>query len=366
MATGRRWGSRRRAFGALVVAFLVLAATAMPTAAATDEPIGALELLGPAPDCPAGFECTQIRATCANPDVAPMEGRVAIAPYGRTRRGTVLAFGGGGGEDLWLAGQGGRPMRKRLSRAGLEVISVSWAEPWNEGTAGIAPLTCRAALVIEWASARDDAAGSSPPPGAGVCGMCVIGYSVGSAQVAEAVSFYDVGDALDAVIAASGPPTADITAGCRRDGSPMQYLEPDVNVMRLRVDAASGWPPDLGPCAVFPEDMSASPTWDASSLVLSGRLDFPTTRFSFVFGDSDRTGAVGQGIAYLAALYDAGTTQLGYACVNAHHDILETPEGRDAIMAAILWTPDAAPLNVPPVPVAGTESRCGLASGAVG
>jgi hypothetical protein len=350
-----------------VLALVALASGLTPTAGATDELIGTLELLGPDSDCPAGFQCTLIRVTCANPDVAPMTGRIAIAGYGGTRRGTLLAFGGGGGEDLWLAGLGGRPIRKRLSRAGLEVISVSWDEAWNEGTAGIAPLTCRAATVIEWASARDAAAGSSPPPGAGVCGMCVIGYSVGSAQVAEAVSFYDVGDALDAVIAASGPPTADITAGCRRDGSPMQYLEPNENVMRLRIDAASGWEPNLGPCAVLPEDLSASPTWDASSLVLSGRLGFPTTRFSFVFGNTDRTGAVGQGIAYLSALYDAGTTQLGYACVPAHHDILEIREGRDAIMAALLWTPDTgAPLNVPPVPVAGLESRCGLASANAG
>jgi hypothetical protein len=189
----------------------------------------------------------------------------------------------------------------------------------------------------------------------------VIGYSVGASQAAHAVAFHDLADLVDAVVPVAGPMTADIAAGCRRDGSPAQYLEPDRSSARRRIDDSfDAGDPSTGPCSADPADLAATPAWDANSLVVSGRLDFPATRFSFVWGDSDRTGAVGQGIAHLAALAAAGSPLLTYDCADAHHDVFELPAGVAAIVAAVLWVPDDG-VNVPPVPVASaTNPRCPL------
>lgn len=334
-----------------------------PEAAAAVEvsSVGTVEIVGPGTkECPTGFSCVDVLVTCAAPyeTVPAAAGTLAIGRFSGARRGLLVTFGGGGGRDFWLAGGGGRTLWKRLAKAGIEEVAVAWANEWLSGTSGIVALSCRSAAVIEWAAARDAAAGSTPPPGDGVCGVCVVGYSVGSGQGASAVAFHDVGDLVDGVIAASGPPNADIPAGCARDGSPLQYMEPADNAMRGRIDDSyDAGDPGVGACSTSPADISFDPAWRASSLVASGRLSFPTTRFAFAWGDGDRTGAVGQGLTWLAALANAGSPLLHYACVAAHHDLFETTAGRSAILDAILWTP-ADGLNVPPAPPPTITPRC--------
>ncbi|HEX9991397.1 MAG TPA: hypothetical protein VGB14_00580 [Acidimicrobiales bacterium] len=346
----------------VVAGALVSGPPAPPVSAAVaTAPVGTVEVTGPGTeDCPGGFSCVDVAVTCAEPyaTVPAATGTLAIGRFTGARRGVLVTFGGGGGRDFWLAGGGGRTLWKRLAKNGIEEIAVAWHAEWNTGAGGFAALSCRPAAVIEWAAARDAAAGSTPPAGDGVCGVCVIGYSVGSGQAASAVAFHDVGDLVDGVITASGPPNADLLAGCARDGSPLQFLEPEENAMRGRVDdsydeGAAG----PGSCSVLPEDLTAEADWRASSLVDVGRLSFPTTRFDFAWGDADRTGAVGQGMTWLAALADAGTPLLRYACVPAHHDLFATTAGRAALLEAILWTP-ATGLNVPPVPQPTITPRC--------
>jgi hypothetical protein len=303
--------------------------------------------------CPAGFRCFDIDVTCVDATVPPAGGRVAIGRVTGTPTGVLVAFGGGGGRDLWLVSGGGRVVWKPLARAGIEIVSVAWDDAWYDGGPGMAGTSCRAAAVVEWAAARR----SVPPEDTGRCGVCLIGYSVGSSQAAGAVAFHGVAELLDAVIAISGPPTADIAAGCRREGSPLQYLEPDESPMRDRVDdSLDGGDASSRPCAGMPEDPFVEPAWSANSLVASGSLSFPATRVHLVLGDHDRTGAAGQGATFLRAVAAAGSPLVTYACVAAGHDVAELAAGRQAIVDAVLWAPDRGLTGAPPAPEAGAPT----------
>jgi hypothetical protein len=354
----------KRLAPALLVATVAAGLVVPHASAAPAGPEPGLTITGTsAPDCPQAFTCVPFSVTCAPPydNVPPITGSLALGRFAGARRGTVVAFGGGGGGEYWMAHGGGRRFWKKFASQGLELVAVAWDQDWAKGDTGFVAAGCRPAAAIEWAVARDLEQGSIPPPGDGVCGLCVIGYSNGASQVATAMSYFAVADSVDAAIFVSGPSTTDIPAGCRRDGTPLQYLEPDRNQMRMRVDdSLDGGLIELGACSVMPADESAVPAWQANSLT-GGRHTFAaTTRFHFIWGDADQTGAAGQGITYLGELYDAGTTLLVYDCVAASHGVFETTTGARAVVAAILLDPAARAPNVPPVPTPEITPRCPL------
>jgi hypothetical protein len=359
----RRSLARRLAVVAAVVGSVLTAGPGATGAAATATSTspGTFEITGPLTEgCPVGFTCSTVAVSCAAPydAVPPITGSVAIGRYAGPRRGTLVTFGGGGGQDFWMAGRAGKRARRPIAEAGIEVVAVAWDRSWNQGTQGLAALSCRPATAIAWAAERDAALGSVPPPGDGVCGVCVVGYSIGSSQATMAVAFNDIADVVDAVVAVAGPATADIGAGCRRDGTPLQYMEPETNPVRVRIDDSfDDGDPSVGPCSALPADLTAAPAWDANSLVHAGRVSFPTTRFHFVWGSQDRTGAVGQGITELAALSAGGSPLLAYRCIVAHHDVFELRAGVLAIVDAVLWDP-ADGLFVPPAPEPAMTPRC--------
>ncbi len=301
-------------WSALIVSVATPAVPAGAAAAAPDEP--GVEILGPAEgDCPTSFTCLAFRASCATPaEVPPLTGRFAIGRHGEPRRGILVGFGGGGGQSLWFGGNGGRPFWKQIAHAGIEAVSVAWDADWNLGTQGPAALACRVAAVVDWAIDRDAAAGTVPPAGDGVCGVCVLGYSIGTAQAAAALSSTTSATTSTTHLGLGpadrrhrrrvpprrvGPPVPQ-AASQRHAVAHRRLLRRRCRRLRALFDGA-------GRRGYFP-------AWNASSLVPAGRTHFPTTRFSFVWGDRDRTGAAGQGITYLGALEAAGSPLLGYRC----------------------------------------------------
>lgn len=327
---------------------------------------GTLTITGPITEgCPIGFDCSAFALSCATgsrtllspiPDVT---GRIAMAAATTQLLGVVEFFTGASGEEFW----GGTPERRDfvtgLRDLGYSTIEIAWDTPWGQGLNGMRMLSCRPAVAMEWAAGVYAASGATPPEGDGTCGLCVVGQSIGSSQVTHPLTFYGVADSIDAAVIMAGPAHADITAGCRRNRTPFQFLEPGRSLARDRVDDSyDNGDPAPGPCASNPADLNFSRRWKRDSVSSSGQHLFPTTRVHFVWGSRDNTGAVGQGELYLGALAAAGTPMLDYDCISTSHDVAGTPEGRAQLLAALQWVPEDGFDNVPPLPPPQLNPRC--------
>jgi hypothetical protein len=355
------------------LAGLSAGAAAAPTASTSAAAVtltasGQLTETGPAPDgCPIDYTCSGFDVSCAAPweEVAPISGRVAVGESLKPGlRGEILFFTGADGAEYWGSGrEERRSVVTGLRRSGYRTIEVSWTGDWGIGTAGFVGVTCRPTVVAEWAAAEYAATGAPPPSAPGVCGFCVVGTSVGTSQAVYPVAFHGAASLVDAVVSMGGPPTADVAAGCRRDDTPLKYLNADRSPFRTRVDDAwDGGEPTAGACESKPHDATFEPTWLADSLVSAPQLSFPDTRFHFLWGSRDPTGAVGQGITFLHAIADAGSALLDYDCISASHDLGGNRRALQELKEALVWRPADGFDNVPPLPTAGIDPRCVITS----
>jgi len=328
---------------------------------------GTLTITGPTTEgCPIGYDCSTFTLSCGSASLAPIPditGRIAMAAATTPLIGVIELFTGASGEEFW----GGTPERRdfvtSLRDVGYETIEIAWDTPWGQGVNGLRMLACRPAVTMEWAAGVYAASGATPPEGDGTCGFCVVGQSVGSSQVTHPFGFYGVADFIDAAIVMAGPAHADITAGCRRNRTPFQYLEPARATARDRVDDSyDNGDPLPGPCASNPADLTFSRNWKRDGVATTGAHLFPTTRMHFVWGSRDNTGAVGQGELYLGALAAAGTPMLDYDCLSTGHDVAGTPEGRAELLAALQWVPADGFDHIPPLPAPQLNPRCVITS----
>jgi hypothetical protein len=343
------------------------------TATAAAATVGTLTVGGPAPEgCPVGgYECSAFTVTCAAPyDSLPaLAGRMAVgASTGARLKGIVMLFVGNDGMEYW----GGTPERRAflddLHSRGYRTIEIAWTTPYLWGTGGYLAQSCRPATVVEWGAGVYATSGARPLPGDGVCGFCLVGTSAGTAQVAFPLVFHGLAGAVDAALEMSGPAEADLAAACAREipATPFQYLEVPRSPARARVDGAwDGGVVTAGPCESNPADAAFVPTWDANSLVTAPNAThlFPTTRWHFIWGAKDGTGAAGQGQLFLQALYEAGSPMLGHDCVNGPHDIGSNAKALRQLKGALEWVPADGPDHPPPLAEPSVEPRCTITRG---
>ncbi|HEX9994359.1 MAG TPA: hypothetical protein VGB14_15625 [Acidimicrobiales bacterium] len=357
---------------ALLCAALVALSPAPATAAARTA--GTLTITGEAPDgCPAGgYTCSTFRVTCAAPyaDVPAIDGRMAVGAHLGTRlKGIVMLFVGNDGMEYW----GGTPERRAfvddLHVRGYRTVEVAWDEPYAHGTQGYVALTCRPAAAVEWGAGAYAASGAQPVAGDGVCGFCLIGTSAGTAQVAYPLVFHGLGGLVDAALEMSGPAESDLYEACDRSTpvSPFQFLEVGRSPARARIDGAwDGGAATAGPCESNPFDPSFAPAWAANSLAAgspSAVHAFPTTRWHFIWGAKDTTGAAGQGQLFLRALDEAGSPMLGHDCMNGPHDLASNAKALRQLRAAVEWKPSDGPDHPPPLGEPVVDPRCELTRG---
>lgn len=349
------------------------AGAAAPPARAAAATVGTLTIDGSSSEpCPeGGYECSDFTATCAAPyeAVAPVTGRMADGAHTNTRlKGVVMLFVGNEGMEYW----GGTPERRAflddLHTRGYRTIEIAWDEPYAQGTEGYLARTCLPGAVIEWGAAEYAASGAQPAAGDGVCGFCLVGTSAGTAQAAFPLVFHGLGDAVDAVVEMSGPAEGNLFLACSRSTpvSPYQYLEAPRSFARTRVDNA--WDDGAvgpGKCESNPSDATFQSTWEANSLATgtNARHSFPTTRWHFIWGSKDGTGAVGQGRLFFDALHAGGTPMLGHDCMNGPHDLASSPKALRQLKTAIEWRPADGPDHPPPLGEPTVTPRCQLTRG---
>lgn len=173
--------------------------------------------------CPAGeglspnAVCYQSSITCGG--LSSLSFWYAVTPATVTQVGTIVLFNGAGGDT----GPYGVSYVPSYIKQGYQTVQVvfgtigsSTEAPWELGDSGTAPWSiktaaCRPAGILQYMFNTYESGGTgNPPQGA----MCAQGASAGGAAVAYSLAEYSAGSYLDNAEFISGPPLADIAAGC--------------------------------------------------------------------------------------------------------------------------------------------------------
>jgi hypothetical protein len=164
--------------------------------------------------------CKAYLTNPSSPDdtLPPVHATVAISTptsWSSSNGKVVVLFGGGDGEDYFNAGYAGA-----YFNAGFKVIQVAWGVPtdqyldqtWRDNLDQ--PFVkvmkyegCRPATLLR---ALYDQINTS-----GGVAMCAQGHSTGATALAFSLAWYGADNYLDNVVFTSGPPQADIRAGCQ-------------------------------------------------------------------------------------------------------------------------------------------------------
>ncbi len=290
----------------LASAVLALAAglVSLPAPAGADLPLGnAVVVAGPEP-CD-NATCWVLEVTCQQL-TQPARVRLKVGePKNTSTEGTILFASGGGGRSLWESfGREAVKALDKLEKGGFQTVQLAWIDAWLNGAPGQlegqARLACRPATVAQWV--WDNLHPADPE-----AALCATGNSGGAAQVSYMLSHYGLDDMLSAIVPTGGPPMGRIDLGCLLDqnpgGVPLIYGPQS----RDTIDRGFGIYSGNGPCAT--RDDGFGRRFRRSSIATRG-LDqyvFPDTLVWFVFGENDRTSAVGQGLTFYDRLVDAGS-----------------------------------------------------------
>jgi hypothetical protein len=315
----------------------VLPSASLPPSATTPPPatptkiasgklkLGTVAVVDGAPDCGNESSCqVDIEVMC--PDVKqPVDATLYIFPAEGTRGVVVQTLGGLGTGSEGVT----KSFLQQSSGAGFENVVLSWTVSWEQSAPGeqVGPkhLACRAATAILWI--YDNVyrpMGLSASKGR--CGFCLLGNSGGASQIAYALSFYGLGQIVNAAIMSGGPPHAAMQKGCLQEPG---YAYDDIQASII--DLSYG---GITPC------QSHDPTWAArwaqDSVDTGGVYLLPKTRMWFIFVSDDPTVGPAHGQFYVDALTAARSPMVKVETVpGAAHTIQTLPDGRDALLAAL-------------------------------
>jgi hypothetical protein len=276
-----------------------------------------------------GGDIVQFEVTCPEVQTAARGELTVLPPVGDPRGLVAMTIGGLGTERQGI----NRSFVQELVDQGFEAVVVSWVDPWLESApgeeAGPARLACRTATAIRWI--YDDLYRDlgAPSGAVGECGFCLTGNSGGASQIGYALSFYGLGDIVDAAVLSGGPPHAALDEGCL--GEP--GLGYDARSAEI-IDLSYGFTDGDGPCVR--RDQAFAPRWNEDSVDNGGVYRLPETRVVFVFVDGDASGGPPHGRFYLEELREANTPMLADQTIpGSEHTIQALPQGRAALEAAL-------------------------------
>lgn len=318
----------------------------------------------------AGGSCYQLAVSC--PGVASLSAYLKVNNPLIAPLGTVLLGVGTGGSGLYddpNAGgyiYGSNVVTSLLS-SGYNTVQVSFGAPFDSGTqpngwltgpGGVRHLACRYATVADWVYHNPSiinsgvSATTSAP-------MCATGNSGGSAAVAYAA--YEFGLAtgstpeLVMIEPTSGPVMSRIDQGCSStcaslpapicsnssNTASMCYESADASVIDEAYQASGATTPT--PCS---DSLAGNPGPDAAAMFLSDSIlfqpnqtiSFPNTIVKQLFGDSDTSNAVPEGLTWSAAVIPSSSSPNPvYQCLASPvaHDIPSFLQGATQIASDI-------------------------------
>jgi len=302
--------------------------------------LGTLTVADDVRRCPAGSTCNVVDVSCPGLQES-IRGFVSRAEAPGEPRGLVMFFGGGPGKQ-WYSGRGSDPQGTfaRLQSEGMDIVQVRWGgQGWLRAAdgeeVGPAQLACRSATVINWVhDTWYEPLEVAPEPG--TCGFCLTGNSGGASQITYAITHYGLAEVVDAVIPTSGPPHAELAKGCLANPGDEAYLFP--GSARQVIDGSYGARGAGGPCSG--SDAAFQPSFERDSIETGGSdYQYPETRVHFIVSPGDETVAV-RARDLADTLRQAGSPWVSLEEIEGMgHDIQESAEGMEALVAAVLARP---------------------------
>ena len=272
-------------------------------------------------------DCWSVEVTC--PSIAPATARLKIRNSTVTPKGTAIFTEGGPGNTFW--GNQGVPAKNaliELTNNGFNTVEVAWTNSWWSDTSaslngtfdGYPTVACRPATIAKYI--RDTFNGEDPG-----LAFCASGNSGGSTQVAYMLSHYDLETILDLAVPTSGPPVSQIETGCyQTPGYESMWYSSGTALTIDQIFRVS----KNGPCVA--KDITYQELYRNASVSIGGDYLYPNTHVHFVFGATDATSAVGQGLFHFDTLFQVGQLLLGQEFIaGAGHQVHRSEAGANAI-----------------------------------
>ncbi len=298
-----------------------------------DDPtqLGAVTLLadtcldgpGPLPNT----TCRSVLVECdsLNPIVCSL--RITEPDSGVGLRGTVVFGTGGSGTEFYGAQADGQALFTELAARGFRIVDRKWANPgWFSGDAKTRWGSCRYATLITWVHDNIHTAGA----------FCASGNSGGSAEIGFALTSWGRGAILDVAVPTSGPPLGRLDYACPQP-PPAEWLAICDTIVPPGFLQCGEPACSIGPtnpvCAQCGPTPTAAELRNQSVVNEEAVLDYPTTLVHILFGALDCGASIPMGLTWADVITSARIVEY---VPNTPHRLWSTPEGRAAIVRALL------------------------------
>ncbi len=265
---------------------------------------------------PAGIAPKQVELRITEPD--------AGVPY----LGTVVLCSALNGEVFYANMVGGKELIGDLTALGLRVVDRRWIDGWLTPGYELKSLSERMAVLLDWILANVHQGGA----------FLAVGNSGGSGELGYTLTAWNREGLFDSVVLGSGPVFSRLDYLCLPPDREWDGMCP-----ALVPPLDCGLPPCTAPAqpfCVLLVGMSTQELVDNSVLFPGADLSFGAMGLHLLVGALDCSEWVPQALLFEGALASPHTLQV---VPNTPHDICETPEGRDAIVQALLTDVAAAP-----------------------
>lgn len=293
---------------------------------------------GPNYSLPQGTICHSVAVSC--PSMPALGATLLVSnPAGvagvrsPAPAGTIVYLTGGPGVTVSPDEQAIVPT---LTAAGYKVLQVVWQSVgsppggWQDVPAhSVLAGACRPATLLAWLRVQTHDSATLPA----TRGFCAQGYSAGSAAIAYSLAYYGGSNVLDYAQLLSGPPLADMAAGCSvpaasADACGVTYSLAYEPFAISYVDRWEG----LTTCQAGAGPSPAELAHLAADSVLTGPgavLGYPYTPIGLATCDK-LSAAAGMSVAYEKLTAGAGTA-VHRLCVSGNcsfENVLADPQGR--------------------------------------
>jgi hypothetical protein len=275
---------------------------------------------GPVPNT----KCERLQVSC--PGLKPIEVQIRITQpaAGVAKRGTVVLGSGSGGSSFYAGAAPGQMLVKDLAAMGFLVVDRAWTGGWTTHEGGLRKESCRYATLLTWVHDHLHHGGK----------FVATGNSGGSAEVGYALTTWGRGDILDVAIPTSGPPIARLDLACVKEPTPewaaqCKAIVPK-GVMECPSQCTLGTANDV--CKQFSPNATLEELRADSVFHKDAVLNYPKTRVHFLYGAHDCGEPVPIGLVYATAITSEKKIEI---VPKTPHQIIATPEGREALRKAI-------------------------------
>jgi hypothetical protein len=325
--------STKRSLEWLAPAWLALAAAGCSGGGSDGTPSSSVTVLSST--CPGGVGglpstiCKLLEVeTKGNP---PMQVELRITEPGAPYSGTVLLTSGSSGNEFFADIGGGTELIADLTALGFRCVDRRWPDGWITSSFQLKPQSARLAALVDWIRQHVHQGGL----------FMAVGNSGGAGEIAYTLSTWNGEQSFDRVVMAGGPPFTRIDYLCRP--APPEW---SAQCPGFLPPLACGLPSCTAGqvnilCNYLPTSLTESELHADSILHPGADTDYGALQVDFILGSDDCSDWIPQAVLFHSAVTSATTLQV---IPNTPHTISSTPQGRDAIVQALLGF---APLTAP-------------------